>query len=544
MSTPNWTIIGEAGKALDTNRRAAGEVGLGPGNTLELTSLDVDTLSWTVRAGIVPDLLQKFSLWRDGERVFSGRVTQRKYVYDANGGSAYAITVSGALWEMSKATILDTATDGTGGTDERPTIQFSAGDLRDMIIRLLDKAPGISVGSVAPMFNVGRRTFTSGTWLAVLGELLKPVADGAAWVDYSVEPPTLHITRRREMAPLELQVGVDPVARVELNPRIDLQVTGIRLASATRNAAGKVVFSSQQAGDGSQIVAVSGPEVGAFVPPDNLPSVTIRTAALDNTMVRTLDSGLSAIYNQFTTIYGGISSYLTRYTGSSSSKVYDPIYFPATWYRDEAGNTVDPTGKYLVVSGSLPDWAVTLYGATRVTVSGSWADGATGSAPTGTQAAVWEAIKSGGAGGHAGYANDIPGDSTAIHYASRQWSIQATLINTNFPTDTVVYEPGAYEFLQPPAGMAEGMLAAADFVPWEGQVRVNPGFAWQRVLARRLRVIGADPELATAIILTQGVSIDLATGAFTLRCGAPGRVSMASVASRYSPSPKDNIVQV
>jgi hypothetical protein len=539
MMQSEWTITGEEGKALDATRRSVHEVGLAS-SVLELHSLDVDAISWTVQDGIVPDKLQEIALWRDGVRVFKGKITTRKFVYDSRSGQQYSLVASGALYEMSKAQIVSDVADDLGSTTARPTIQFSPGNLRDMVSRLIGLAPGVDAGEIAEMFSVGRKSFTSGTWLAVLLELLKPVADVAGWVDYSFDPPRLNIERRPFMETIRCQIGVDAVARVELNPKTELRVTGISLASASRDASGKVVFSAQTAGDGSQIVSVSGPEVGAFVPPDNLPSVTIKTAALDSTIVRTLDSGLSAIYNKFGGIYGAIGDQLVRYTGTSSAKVYDPIYFPSVWYRDEAGNTVDPTGKFLVVSGNLPDWAVTKYGAIRVLISGTWLDSST----SGTSNAIWEAIKSGGAGGYAGWAYDTPGDSTGVYYASRQWSIDATLINQAFAVDTMVYEDAAYEYLQPPAGMAEGMFAAADFLPYEGQVKLHPGFPWQRFLGRRINVLGADPDLETAGALVQAVSIDIATGTVDLRCGAPGRVSLASVISRYSPTTKDNIVNI
>jgi len=268
------------------------------GGVLTLQSLDVDTLTWTQVRGIVPDYKQSIALYLDGIRVFQGLITQRKYVWQNGGGCGYAITASGALYPMSIGQIMDDATDGTGASAQRASFTFPPGDLKAMVLRLLQSCPGVVAGDIADMFPVGRQTFSGGTWLSVLLDLLKPVADVAGWVDYGgTGVPRLCIGRRSTMDVLRLQVGLDPISRIELAPRSELQVTGISLASATRDATGALVYSAQTSGDGSHIVSVSGPEVGAFVPPDNLPKVSIQTTALSALAISqflALDSTISA----------------------------------------------------------------------------------------------------------------------------------------------------------------------------------------------------------------------------------------------------------
>lgn len=507
MSAVEWMVSGESGKTLDATRRPAHEVGLSS-NTLELVSLDVDRLSWTIRRGTVPDELQKFALWRNGVRVFSGPITTRKYRWDARSGEEYQITASGALWAMATGQIFDDTADAAGTASARPTLQFPTGDLRDMILRLLDKAPGIQAGKVAAMFPVTRRTFTSGTWLAVLLELLKPVADVSGWVDYSQEPPALNIERRPFMETLTIDRARDDVSLVELNPRSELQIRGIALASAKRNEDGSVSYQTETAGDGSQIVAVSGPEVGAFVPPDDLPSASIRTAAFAGrgvTWWAGQDAAVTAAIADAGPLYG-------TFTGPDPSGL-------TGLYELAEGQVVD----FLKTDYGLVESEVHVFGWFRLAYSGG-----TGYGPAGTVLL------------NAGRLKVVTPGSEADVY------IDVTLpaVNLSIPTLTTLYAKAAYDYLAPPSGMAEGMLAAANWKPYEGQIGLNPGFPWQRFLGRRLNVIGADPDLATAGALIQGASLNLGTGAVSLKCGAPGRSSLQSAVGRYAAAGKDNFVQL
>lgn len=507
MSAVEWMVSGESGKRLDATRRPAHEVGLSA-NTLELVSLDVDRLSWTIRHGTVPDELQKFALWRNGVRVFSGTITTRKYRWDARSGEEYQITASGALWEMSKAQIVDDTADAGGTTAARPTLQFPTGDLRASVLRLLDKAPGIQPGTVAEMFPVTRRTFTGGTWLSVLMELLRPVADVSGWVDYSQEPPALNIERRPFMETLTVDCARDAVSGVELNPRSELMVTGIALASATRGPNGKVSYQTERVGDGSQVVAVSGPEVGAFVPPDDLPSATIRTAAYAGRGVNwwvSQDAAVIAAIDDAGPLYGTFSA-------------ADPITL-TDLYELAEGQVVD----FLKTDYGLIESEVHVAGWFRLTYSGG-----SGWGPAGTVLLNSGRLKV-----------ITPGSEADVYI-----DVKVPAVNLDVPTLTTLYAKAAYDYLSPPSGMAEGMLAAANWKPHEGMVNLTPDFLWQRFLGKRLNVLGADPTLATAGALIQGAAVNLATGAVTLKCGAPGRVSLQSAVGRYSAPAKDNFVNV
>jgi len=137
--------------------------------------------------------------------------------------------------------------------------------------------------------------------------------------------------------------------------------------------------------------------------------------------------------------------------------------------------------------------------------------------------------------------NALWNSSGGVSVFSIYYDVSIPVINLSWPVLTDVYAKAAYEYLTPPVGMADGMLAAANFVPYVGNVSLNPGMVWQRYLARRLNVVNADPGLATAGAIVQGATVTLATGAVDLRCGAPLRSSLDSLVTRYSASTKDNI---
>ncbi|MEI6654059.1 MAG: hypothetical protein WCP45_04770 [Verrucomicrobiota bacterium] len=514
--TPEWTISGEEGHTLDAAVRPASMVGL-QGAVLTLQSLDVDTLTWSQVSGIVPDDKQLISLYWDGKREFYGTVSKRKYVYAAGGGGGYAITASGGLYRMSIAQITEDVPDGTGAAATRATFTFPPGDLRDSIIRLLGAAPGIIPGDIDPMFNIGRKSFTDGTWLSVLIDLLKPVADVAGWVDYaSGGIPRLCIGRRPNMETLQIQIGVDAVKTIELTPRSELKVTGISLASAARDSTGKLVYAAQRAGDGSQIVSVSGPEIGPFIPPDGLPMVSIQTEALEVVNYWTLDPVIAQAISQ-----------------------YGALPMLGYWYGGLYGIPVSAlntgSGLHRITTGQVMDFLKTDYALVE----------------TQQRVCGWIGMlydPGVGYGNAVGYLKTI---GRALSYAATGVNVYSVFIdvtvpaiNLSWPDLTDVYAKGAYEYLTPPSGMAEGMLAAANFVPYEGNIALNPGFPWQRFLSRRVNVIGGDPTLTTAGAIVQSAEITLASGAVGLRCGAPVRVSLNSAVSRYSGSSKDNIALV
>jgi hypothetical protein len=551
---PRWEIQGQAGATLDATRRTVEDVGL-VNAILTLLSLEVDTLTWTQQSGIIPDDRQTIALFRNGVCVFQGTITKRKFTYVVGGGKGYALVASGALFAASIAQIVDTGTDGTGATAQRPSFQFAPGSLKSMVSRLIAAMPGITEGDISDIdaatvegsFVVGRQTFTGGTYLSVLIDLLKPLADVAGRVDYSVVGrPTLCLHRRPAMGTVTLQLGVDDINRVDLTPRSELRITGVTLATTTRDATGKTLYGAQTSGDGARLVSYTGPEVGAFVPPDNLPSVAIQTSAVSGAWaeVKVLDAEIAkaiTTYGDFTP-GGGITLYSSNYTVPGWTVVaarYSALPVGVTIKNDQGAAD---TG-YRFVQGQMIDFLKTDYGAVEKTLQvsgniiGSWVGGVA------DMPQIFQSLGNKIEVTQTGYSAPTNGVLYTNYSLSFSYTVQA--INLSYPTLQTIYAKAAYEYLTAPANLAENMRRAGDFIPHEGEAVLNPKFPWQQFLGKRLNVVNGDPALATAGALVQSLTAALLTGQVTLKVGAPQRVPLSAVLGRYSgASAKDNIVNL
>jgi len=550
-----WEIQGQAGATLDATRRTITDAGL-INAVLSLLSLEVDTLTWTQRAGTVPDDRQTLALFRDGECVFQGTVTKRKYRYVTGSGSTYQLTVSGALFASSIAQISDVATDGNGASATRPSFQFAPGSLKSMLTRLIAAMPGIYLGDISAIdvatvagdFLVGRQTFTGGTYLNVLIDLLKPLADVAGRIDYSeLGRPKLCLHRRPGMETVTLQIGIDDVGLVDLTPRSELKITGVSLATTTRDATGKTVYGAQTSGDGARLVSFTGPEIGNFVPPDNLPSVAIQTALVTGAWaeIKVLDSEIAkaiATYGDFTP-QGGFTIY-----SATSAQSFIPTKFASSFdslpsgltIKNEAG--VADTG-FRFLSGQMIDFLKTDYGAVEKTLTvagnviGAWLGNASSAPP------LFQSLGSKIVATRTGFDSPAMGKEVCQYSLSFSYTVQ--VINLSFPTLQTLYAKAAYEYLTAPANLAENMRRAGDFIPYEGEAVLNPKFPWQQFVGKRLNALNVDPALATAGGLIQGAEVMLQTGAVRLRVGAPTRVPLNAVVGRYNgASAKDNIVNL
>lgn len=555
-----WEISGELGKSLGAGKVSIENSGIEDAS-LTLEGLEVDQLSWSQRLGAIPDRFQQVALWRDGVRVFSGQVTKRPFVYQRSARLGYAVTVSGPMWWLANTKITDEATDATGTTQERTSIQFPPGDLAASVRRLIDRAEAaglpIRAGTIDPMFSMGRMTFSGVTFLNALVDMLKPVADASTYVDYSVDGvPTLNIVRRSKTMPSRnLGIGVDDIQSISLAPRDELRSSGVRVLSAARDSSGALVFGEQIAGDNTrpQIVTVSGPEIGSFVIPSNLPSVQIQTTviAADFAEASDLDSsikpaiplglpglalaGSGAVYSLYNGTGVGASLIgMTAIVGIFADQETGAPLGGSTWHRITTGQVVD----FLKTDYGLIEKGIEIKSEYWTRLAGDLA----------TNLNAYPGLRylrdQGKCRSNSGYVNQVPGDPLVTDFlVTGNYSVNG--ISLGFPTLQTVYARDAYEYLEPPANLAQNLFDAQNFTPWEGGLDLNPGVPWQRWLASRLNVMNGPEELETAGAIVQGVQLNVRTGALSLRVGAPARVGMSAVASKYTAaSDKDSIITV
>ena len=107
------------------------------------------------------------------------------------------------------------------------------------------------------------------------------------------------------------------------------------------------------------------------------------------------------------------------------------------------------------------------------------------------------------------------------------------------PAGAVDYSAGVpvwrrqdYEFITPPDGMAEQLLAAADFLPFEGRVGIGAGGAVPDP-SERLNIRAAAAEWQAMRAALSEVSVNLATGAATLTVGPPARAAASGLIDKY-----------
>jgi hypothetical protein len=121
-------------------------------------------------------------------------------------------------------------------------------------------------------------------------------------------------------------------------------------------------------------------------------------------------------------------------------------------------------------------------------------------------------------------------------------SIPVTLISASFPVLTRIYRKSDYDYISPPAGMAEGLLAAQDWVPWEGSIqRVSDEPSGESFLGRKFNVMNAFPECATMNALAKSIVYDFSQGRRTINIGPPRRLDFRGLASKFRRAPTDNI---
>jgi hypothetical protein len=123
-----------------------------------------------------------------------------------------------------------------------------------------------------------------------------------------------------------------------------------------------------------------------------------------------------------------------------------------------------------------------------------------------------------------------------------QESIPIRLISQQFTSLATVYRAWDYDYAFPPAGLAESLVAAQNWIPWEGSIELvdkapNPN----QYRAAKLHVTDCLPECATMGALVKSTTYNLKNHHTTLDLGSPARIDFATLADRFRGHPKDNI---
>lgn len=135
--------------------------------------------------------------------------------------------------------------------------------------------------------------------------------------------------------------------------------------------------------------------------------------------------------------------------------------------------------------------------------------------------------------------------STKVATLSQSWSATQQPANGNaYALDGYpLYKPAEYSFISPPANLAANLLAAQDFIPYEGEI----GLTQETVGAVRYR--GCKINVANSLTphasmgaLVSAETLDLKQGTTQITLGTPPRVDYRTFVDRIRKTPQDNIV--
>jgi hypothetical protein len=421
------------------------------------------------------------------------------------------------------------------------------GSLSDTITDIINTAIAggarISLGSIAAMFDIPPVTFRGTSCGAALVELLRICADAVAYFDYSgAGNPALTIVRRGSATAKTFTFGTDELVEpFECSPIPGVTPTKVTVAYATRDTNGIVTETVQTAGSGadSQNVILTGTNFAAFQTAAAASEISLQTSTTANwTMAYTnkLDPKIKDIAGIPTPSMGSISFYtgstptdktLTSITGLSASLT-----------------TTSPNTRVIVV-GSYKDWMSKLgitageaefeaefFWMYRRTVNGGgvddpdWATAllAAGATEYPSGLVFWN-----GSEDPPGFPTTYPnGDrGQVLRYVCR---FTTTAISRNITSLTALRDPGDYGTTAPPAGLASSLLAAQNFVPYEGQFGLSGWHTPERLLSRKISFGGLTARLASIAALVQSETTDVATGAKTVKLGIPVRAGNTSLA--------------
>lgn len=543
-----WYLKGEAGEPLDATPRTLASLRISSA-TLRFQSLAEDTLTWTAAtedaAGtgtIIPRIGQVVDIWKDSARAFRGHAVAPRL-----GMRDISITVQGPWWWLDRIPLTQSTADATGVFADRASHVFPTGSLQTNLETLIDAAIALGApirrGTVAAMYDVPHMTIAGQSCAAALATMLQWCPDAVAWLDYADTTgnalPHLHISRRGGISPTTLTIGTDAVEMADLSPRLDLEVTLSEIAYVTRQpTTGKPAWASQAAGTAAtgkrQIITLSGPEITDHLPRDDFQSQEIQTSEvlIQRTEMYVFDAAVAAA------IALGYTDGFRGYYNGQSHGLFNHVPAIQCYYH---------TGWHRVIFGEVARWMETDTGRDG---AGVLKPGVRSAVFTVSGWAYFEYESSVGYGNTVGYlmsqqrayAGVFP-DNHYIYAVRLDYTIP--VIDTSYATRTTVYRAWDYDFLTPPAGLAAGLLAAQDWIPWEGSITtVADDCSGANLLPAKYRLAGTIPECASMDALARGCTHDIARGRTTIELGAPARADYGTLVSRIRQDPRDNIVNL
>ena len=552
-----WTIKGEAGKAVDETERSLPEM-QAEGAQVEFRYGDADRLTWTVWLGdvaegstLIPDLGQKITLCRNGVRYFTGNVTGRKP--RAEGGRvSVSITVEGPWWWLRNMMVSNELPDQSGEESERAAYVFPTGSvtnhLQGLWTRAIAMGAPISTGSIATCFDIPRLSLRNISFAECTSELMRWIPDGIVYFDYASEPddpPALCMQRRGAASTVTITPSLGVVPLIEVEPRLDLQVSQVKIASATRatvNNARVTQWALQTAGvpdagtPSIQLVTSSGPEVDTYLPQDFTDAVVVRSSEISSfeALILSQEDRLQA---------GGVTGGFS--VGTYSDEEYT---LPAveTQLRTADGNPLPSGYGHYLKKGEPKDWWIKdgwgwLNARMTATIYSTHTEELPlPSSPYSPPEPDWYKVLGGQL---VSYNMNSPGRIRWVWFTTA--SVPFIAVNHLWDTDTTLIRQEDYAFVHPPEGLAENLLSTQNWLPYQGQVQtvIDPStIPAGHLLGAKMNVNEVTADLETMGALISGQTVSIRSGQIGYTLGAPARHAFRDIVSRFRQSGADNVV--
>ncbi len=559
-----------SGKTLNATSRTLAELNI-EAATLTFRSMAADTFTWTARLSgpsgtgtIIPDERQVVEVFNGSTRKFRGYVSRTR-----TGLNTVQVVVANAWWVMEQTDLTSVRTDDAGGTEARHKYVCAKGPMRDMTIDLIDRMIAIGIpmqrGTVAAMYNMTQVTLSRMSCAQALARLLQRCPDAVTSFSYagaSGTEPTLYVSRRNgadAMSAITYTIGTDNIVRGEtdLQPRHYDLVERVEVHYLGRHATTqRLEFKKQSYGSGTiattQRITIAGDELVAFLPQNDYETYSLQTLASASTFVSTTEGSVVSVRKQYgsavdVAIFSG--SAITTWRDYNASGVPNKANGTSTVgttplrFTNRAGNNVSLTGRYFVISGAVPDWVRKLPGldVKEGTLSGmmgvsimidNFAGTVVKSIPPWVTALGLTRLTRG----------IVVGTNYLREVWAKPFTMQCTLVSTNAATAQTLYKPASYKFdeLTPGADMAQGLLGAQSWTPWEGKiVLVDTAPRGTNLINFAVNLAGALSPCATMKALAKSLSYDLITGRITWELGPPARMDFGTSSGRVPGSSQD-----
>ncbi len=551
-----WTIAGEAGKALDATSRTL-EAMNAEGTKVRFTSGKGDWLRWQIPlpnadgTGILaPELRQSVTLYRDGARYFTGHCIRRRPLYNGVTWSMQ-IEIAGPWWWLEQITLTSTQEDQAGNNATRAAIAFGTGDLRASFLALGARAIALgapmTVGAVATMYSIPRLTITGSSVGSGYLDLQRWVPDAMMPWDYSgVGLPALKVTRRKtglavgSAATRTITLGTDNVDDLDLQPMIELEVASVRTDSADRDSQGRGIWVTALDGapttGQNQIVIISGPEtIDTNLPQDTFDSVTVRSKPIKPS--GSLTSEIFEIYDSRIRAAGatglGLGPLTINNLGGGGS--YTLPIVPSTVEKKDGGALPLARTRFLTLGEPKDWWTRDGIGWEMARASATMHTTVLSPVPVPNQYSpnAPDYVETLGMQ-HVSLFRSVSGQIQQVDIFYISVAVLFPAVDTAWTSPTTIYRAEDYAFANPPAGLAANLLAAQNFVPYEGEVTViHEDIPAGNPVGTCVNIANGPAELAGVRAMVQAAEMDIGKGREKLTLGASPRLSYEDLVRRF-----------